>query len=143
MIDAIGKHGMAEVGELARSENDQDLIETLDRFFSLIDSGGLFTSTDGRLFRKLREDVSDALYQLLVWRRPFLEATRGLLWPYETLKKRVSFFENKTDNEIPLSIRKEAGLFLALLPFPGQWRCRYQTPRGTGCLRFRYPFPER
>jgi len=107
--------------ELPWKETDHAPLETLDRFLSLIDAGMFFECADEVFFKELREAVADALSRILIRQRPFLEATRGLHWPYEAFKKRVSFFEKKTGKETSPFVRRQARLFLALLPFPGQW----------------------
>ena len=76
----------------------QAYISILEHFFERVDSQTLFDSTDSTYFRRLRDDICDALIQLLVWQRPFLEAERGLDWPYAGFRKRISFFE-KPDRE--------------------------------------------
>ncbi len=76
-----------------KSNATQPYIRLLEHFFELVDSDMLFDSTDSSYFRRLRDEICDALVQLLVWQRPFLEAARGLNWPYEGFRKRISFFE--------------------------------------------------
>jgi len=101
---------------------NQTHIRTLEHFFEGADSQTLFDSTDSTDFRRLRDEICDALIQLLVWQRPFLEAERGLDWPYAGFRKRISFFEKAAREHTDPFIQKQAGLFLARLPFPGQWR---------------------
>jgi hypothetical protein len=72
---------------------NQTHIRTLEHFFEGADSQMLFDSTDSNYFRRLRDEICDALIQLLVWQRPFLEAERGLDWPYAGFRNRISFFE--------------------------------------------------
>ena len=60
---------------------NQTHIRTLAHFFEGADSQTLFDSTDSTYFRRLRDEICDALIQLLVWQRPFLEAERGLTGP--------------------------------------------------------------
>ena len=71
----------------------QTYISLLEHFFERADSQTLFDSTDSNSFRRLRDEICDALIQLLVWQRPFLEAERGLDWPYAGFRKQISFFE--------------------------------------------------
>ena len=97
-------------------------IQLLERFFDCIDSGSLFESADPTYFQSLRDDIYDALYQLLFWLRPLLEVEKGLHWPYEGLARRVSFFENAVAESADPLIQRQACLFLARLPFPGQWQ---------------------
>jgi hypothetical protein len=100
----------------------QAYISILEHFFERVDSQTLFDSTDSAYFRRLRDDICDALIQLLVWQRSFLEAERGLDWPYAGFRKRLSFFEKPARGHTDPFIQKQAGLFLARLPFPRQWR---------------------
>ena len=116
-----------------KRNSNQLCIRRLEDFFELVDSGTLFDSTDPIYFRRLRDDVCDALVELLVWQRPFLEAARGLNWPYEAFRKRLSFFETSAQEKSDPFSRKQAYLFLARLPFPGQWKwlARAQHNFGT------------
>jgi hypothetical protein len=100
----------------------QPYIHMLEGFFDSIDSGTLFENTDPTYFRRLRDDLYDALYQLLFWLRPLLEVDKGLHWPYEGLTQRVSFFENVVSESPDHFIQRQACLFLARLPFPRQWQ---------------------
>ncbi|MGD9306689.1 MAG: glycosyltransferase, partial [Desulfobacterales bacterium] len=104
------------------SNAPQSYIHMLERFFDSIDSGTLFENTDATYFRRLRDDIYEALYQLLFWLRPLLEVEKGLQWPYEGLTKRVSFFEKAVAEITDPFIQRQACLFLARLPFPGQWQ---------------------
>jgi len=101
---------------------NQTYISLLEYFFERADSQTLFDSTDSDYFRRLRDEICDALIQLLVWQRSFLEAERGLDWPYAGFRKRISFFEKAAREHSDPFIQKQAGLFLARLPFPRQWR---------------------
>ena len=105
-----------------KTDSHQPNIRRLENLFELVDSGTLFDSTDPIYFRRLRDDIYDALVELLVWQRPFLEAARGLNWPYEGFRKRISFFETSAQEQASHFIRRQACLFLARLPFPGQWK---------------------
>lgn len=100
----------------------QTYISILEHFFERVDSQTLFDSTDSTYFRRLRDEICDALIQLLVWQRSFLEAERGLDWPYAGFRKRISFFEKPARAHSDPFIQKQACLFLARLPFPRQWR---------------------
>lgn len=72
---------------------NQTYISRLEHFFERVDSRKLFDATDAAYFWRLRDEICDALIQLLVWQRPFLEAERGLDWPYAGFRNRISFFE--------------------------------------------------
>ena len=111
----------------------QTYISRLEHFFERVDSQRLFDSTDATYFRRLRDEIWDALIQLLVWQRSFLEAERGFDWPYAGFRKRVSFFEKAAREPVDPFIQKQACLFLARLPFPGQWRwlARVQNDFGS------------
>ena len=111
----------------------QTYISRLEHFFERVDSQRLFDSTDATYFRRLRDEIWDALIQLLVWQRSFLEAERGLDWPYAGFRKRISFFEKAAREPVDPFIQKQACLFLARLPFPGQWRwlARVQNDFGS------------
>ena len=111
----------------------QTYISRLEHFFERVDSQRLFDSTDATYFRRLRDEIWDALIQLLVWQRSFLEAERGLDWPYAGFRKRISFFEKAARESSDSFIQKQACLFLARLPFPGQWRwlARVQNDFGS------------
>ena len=111
----------------------QTYISTLENFFERVDFQTLFDSNDSSYFRRLRDEICDALIQLLVWQRPFLEAEKGLDWPYEGFRKRISFFEKPAQEKVAPFTRKQACLFLARLPFPGQWKwlARAQNNFGT------------
>ncbi len=97
-------------------------IGVLEQFFKSVDSETLFDSTDAAYFRRLRDEICDALIQLLVWQRPFLEAEKGLDWPYAGFRKRISFFEKPAREDTDPFVQKQACLFLARLPFPRQWQ---------------------
>ena len=101
--------------------SNQAYIRQLELFFELVDSDTLFESTDSAYFRQLRDDISDALVQLLVWQRPFLEAAKGLNWSYEGFSKRISYVEKRALDKTDEFTQSQACLFLARLPFPRQW----------------------
>ncbi len=105
-----------------KSYANQPYIRLLEHFFELVDSDTLFDSSDSTYFRRLRNEICDALVQLLVWQRSFLETERGLNWPYEGFRKRISFFEKTAQEEADHFTQRQACLFLARLPFPGQWK---------------------
>lgn len=105
-----------------KTNSNQRYIKRLEHFFELVDGNTLFDSTDPARFRRLRDDICDALVELLVWQRPYLEAARGFDWPYESFAKRMSFFETQAQEKADPFTRKQACLFLARLPFHGQWK---------------------
>ena len=115
-------------------------LETIERFFSLIDSGDLFAAKDGDLLRNLRLSVAKALNRLLVWERPELEATRGLLWPYQVLKKYHPMFGALAESQENPFWQQQARFFLAFLPFPKQWlwllRIEKHFPRSPEVAEF-------
>ncbi len=123
-------------------------LNILDNFFFLSDSGKLFEPGDDKYYTDIRAELRDALVDILFWHRPELEVLRGISWVYEGFKHRVKEFEekagtqtrraNRADISFPgrhhdyaddahshdkeSSISRQAVLFLALLPFPGQWK---------------------
>jgi len=106
----------------SRSNDFHEAVKTLDGFFHLMDSRRLFTRRDPDECRRLRRQVRQALFTVLLEGRPRLEKLRGLSWPYD------AFIRNHPDMEtVACGASSEEGglqarLFLALLPFPGQWR---------------------
>ena len=106
---------------MTQGEKARESIATIDAFFSLIDSGDLFTASDPLFHRKLRSDVLSALSYLLYWGRHILEETRGLSWPYDGLQKRYHILSELAEGEKNSSLQRQALFFLALLPFPRQW----------------------
>jgi len=106
---------------MTQGEKAQQSIATIDTFFSLIDSGDLFTGSDPLFHRKLRSDVLSALSYVLYWGRHILEETRGLSWPYDGLQKRYHLLSELADGEKNSYLQRQALFFLALLPFPRQW----------------------
>lgn len=107
---------------ITKNNAAQSYIFMLENFFERVDSEEIFDSSDPAYFWRLRNEICDALVALLVWQRPFLEAQRGLNWPYDAFRKRVSFFEKTAWQSPDPFVRKQAGLFLARLPFPRQWK---------------------
>jgi len=106
---------------MTQGDKALESIATVDRFFSLIDSGDLFTESDPLFHRKLRSDVLSALSYLLYWGRHILEEARGLSWPYQGLQKRYHILRELAEGEKNSSLQRQALFFLALLPFPRQW----------------------
>ncbi len=106
--------------------------EKLEMFFMLADSGRLFDSHDPDYYRKIRRQARKSIFELLVFKRPFLESVKGLKWPYDELKRLLPFFEDAAKNAKKSRIRHEARLFLSLLPFPGQWQWLIDTENNPG-----------
>ncbi|MDY0220493.1 MAG: glycosyltransferase [Desulfobacterium sp.] len=92
----------------------------LDRFLHLADSGRLFLSRDNAWYADLRLGLRGALEELLFWQRPELEISRGIDWAYAIFRDRVELFEAWAGQEDEFAAM-QTRLFLALLPFPGQW----------------------
>ncbi len=115
-----------------RKGTGEEAVGKLERFFTLIDSARLFDATDPRYFTRLRQEIRDSLIQVLLWKRPFLESAKGLGWPYQALKERVSIFEAISEKQNSAFVRRQARLFLALLPFPGQWQRLINAEREIG-----------
>ena len=92
----------------------------LEDFFSRTHAGALFQSGNQKDLKDLRDNLQDAVIRLLADKRPYLEAEKGILWPYERFRTYRSFFEELLDTGSPVQ-QEEALLFLARLPFPGQW----------------------
>ncbi|MGD2186468.1 MAG: glycosyltransferase [Desulfobacterales bacterium] len=111
---------------------NQTYINILEQFFERIDSETLFDSADAAYFRQLRNDICDALIELLMWQRSFLEVEKGLDWPYAGFRRRISFFEKSARQDGDPFVRKQACLFLARLPFPRQWRWLAQAQHNFG-----------
>jgi glycosyltransferase involved in cell wall biosynthesis len=114
------------------SDANQHHMAVLEHFFERVDSEEIFDSTDPTHFRRLRNEICDALVQLLVWQRSFLEAQKGLRWPYEAFSKRRSFFEKAARQDPDPFIQKQACLFLARLPFPRQWQWLARAQKKIG-----------
>ena len=96
-------------------------LNLLRDFFAGIDDGSLVTGDEPGC-RVLRRQVREALVDLLLHHRPFLAEETGLAWPYRELAGRAPLLEGEVRQGRTTSIRQQARLFLALLPFPGQWR---------------------
>jgi hypothetical protein len=105
-------------------------LEILDRFFEGVDRGRLFENPGSGGYGELRGRLWEALYLLLVWQRSWLEAARGLDWSYAALERRRAWFEGHAASDSAGAAGREARLFLALLPFRGQWRRLFEVQRG-------------
>jgi glycosyl transferase family 1 len=97
-------------------------IALLENFFSRVNSGTLFQSKNPEDLHDLRDALQAAVIQLLDVKRPYLEVEKGLRWPYEAFRKSKPFFEDMVQKETSPVLKTEALLFLARLPFPGQWQ---------------------
>lgn len=107
----------------------QRSLATLEDFFLRTDSGNILECQYPDLLRDIRREVNAALTDVLVWRRPELESCKGINWPYEELVKRYPYFEMHAKSSTESPERKQAVLFLSLLPFPAQWRWLMQAGR--------------
>ena len=103
------------------SEADR-AIDTLAHFFHRLDSGRWFHETSDRELAAMRQAVRQALFRVLLDDRPRLEAAQGLAWPYAALRRSRPFLAEIAACDASARDRLQALLFLALLPFPGQWR---------------------
>ena len=103
-------------------ESGEKQVAMLEDFFSRIESGTLFRAKDSKDLEDLRDALQDAVIQLLDFKRPYLEAEKGILWPYKALRNCKSFFEESIQNNSSSFLKEQALLFLARLPFPGQWK---------------------
>ncbi len=101
--------------------NPLEKLNLLKYFFAGIDDSSLLDG-DESACRALRRQVGDALVDLLLTHRPFMEVETGLAWPYREFARRVPLLEGEARRGRTEHIRQQARLFLALLPFPGQWR---------------------
>jgi len=108
--------------ETAPQDSGDKEVAALEDFFSRVRSGTLLNSENEKDLETLRNTIHDALIQLLDDKRPYLEAEKGVLWPYETFRKYRSFFEERIRSRCSSFQKKQALLFLARFPFPGQWK---------------------
>ena len=105
-----------------QSHRFDQAVETLDYFFDRMDSRRLFDRDNPVYLSNLRQRVRRALFTLLLDYRPRLETARGLAWPYDALKRHRPFLDAVAMDGNDAHEREQARLFLALLPFPGQWK---------------------
>ena len=103
------------------SEADR-AIDILAHFFHRLDSGRWFHETSDSDLEAMRQEVRRALFRVLLDDRPRLEAAQGLAWPYAALRRSRPFLAEIAACDASARDRLQAMLFLALLPFPGQWR---------------------
>jgi hypothetical protein len=107
-------------------------LRLLEDFFGRIDRGSLFDSDDANAYRHLRREVRESFFSLLLEGRPFLEKERGLAWPYQGFWQRDLAMKSLANQGENAFIRQQARLFLALLPFPEQWRWLIQVEKERG-----------
>ncbi len=107
-------------------------VETLEAFFEAIDSEALFNISDALAFREIRKTIAEVLVQLLIWRRPLLEESGSLDRPYDALRHRKPIFEDISARDAGKMPARQAALFLALLPFPGQWQWLFKAEQEFG-----------
>ena len=99
---------------------DKQMAE-LHRFFDLAKSEAL-GSYSPQALTALRHRVRAAIDTLLVWGRPYLAAHRSTDWPYQQCALIAPHLEALYHQEIDPEAGRQALLFLAFLPVPGQWR---------------------
>jgi hypothetical protein len=109
--------------------SSQQSIEIVENFLEMVDSGKLFSALDPAYLRKLRTDVSATLSTLLVWQRPELQASKGMMWPYQGLASRYEIFNQPAQQSASGFWPQQARFFLAFLPFPRQWERLLQVTR--------------
>ena len=97
-------------------------LELLQDFFFQAASGSILQRREWEFYRDWRKRLKDALIGLLVWERPRLESSMGVMWPYEGLRQYYPLLESHAERAEDPFKRMQAFLFLAFLPFPQQWR---------------------
>jgi hypothetical protein len=112
---------------MSQQEKALESIDTVERFFALVDSARLFAHRDPLFYRKLRQDVLAAISYLLFWGRSTLEVARGLNWPYHGLRQRYEIFKELVLGKEPDDLCQQALFFLAFLPFPQQWSWLFEV----------------
>lgn len=113
----------------------REALRVFERFLEMADSGSLFAAGGGDASADLRRQVAAALHRLLVWERPWLEAERGILWPYRALAERYGHFQRLALDAATPSRQQQAQLYLGLLPFPRQWSWLRQVTREHRALQ--------
>jgi hypothetical protein len=103
------------------AETARESIAAIEEFFASIDSNKIFRSRDPAFYHSLRRKLRKAFWSLLIWGRPVLETAHGLMWPYVGLRDRRSVFALPAELETNGFVETQARMFLAFLPFPGQW----------------------
>lgn len=97
-------------------------VVTLDRFLEMLDNQSWTTPRRQKGLARQRHQLLATLKTLLVWHRPDLAEDRGIGWPYHALALRSEPLHALVKDHPDSGIRAHAHLFLALLPFPGQWQ---------------------
>jgi hypothetical protein len=115
--------------DLQIAHASREALRVFERFLQMADSGALFADCSAETLSELRPQVSAALRRLLVWERPWLEAERGILWPYRALAQRYGHFQRLALDAATPSRQQQAQLYLGLLPFPKQWWWLRQVTR--------------
>ena len=111
-----------------------DSLAYLDHFIEKIDNKTLFHCRNTAYFSEVRTTLREVLIDLLFHRRSEVERERGIDTIYELFCQRKTFFtsrvtshahaESTVESTVESEERvtsKQAELFLAFLPFPGQW----------------------
>jgi hypothetical protein len=106
----------------ATTDTNHQALGVFEQFLELADSEAFFVGANAEFLQSLRQVVATALHRLLVWERPWLEVQRGILWPYQELAQRYRRFQRLAEDIADPGRQQQAALFLALLPFPRQWR---------------------
>jgi len=107
----------------------EQALKTLQNFYDHLASGELLESKDPQELRGVRTDMIAALSSLLVWHRPRLESARGIDWPYQCLRDAYPMMLSHAEREGNDLRKKQARLFLALLPFPNQWQWLFRAAK--------------
>jgi hypothetical protein len=118
----------------ATAVTNHQALQVIEQFLELADSGLFFVGADDEFLRSLRQAVAAALHRLLVWERPWLEAQRGILWPYQELAQRYHLFQQLAEDAAEPLRQQQAALFLALLPFPRQWQWLLRVEQQFGAI---------
>ena len=103
-----------------------DSLAYLDHFIEKIDNETLFHCRSAAYFSEIRTTLREVLIDLLFHRRAEVEREKGIDTLYELFRQRKAFFISRAHAESTVKseetvISKQAQLFLAFLPFPGQW----------------------
>ncbi len=107
-------------------------LELLHAFQRDIEVGTLWTVQNETAHARRRQDLWAALKALLVWHRPRLEAGPGLDFPYKLLRKTALVLQSQAEKNHDVNSRRQAELYLTLLPFSGQWQ-RLSTLETSSC----------
>jgi hypothetical protein len=120
--------------DTATDATNHQMLRRFEQFLELADSGALFDGADDQFLMSLRQAVAAALHRLLVWDRPWLEAQRGILWPYQELAQRYRRFQQLAEDATDPLRQQQAALCLALLPFPRQWQWLLRVEEQFGAI---------